>query len=228
MRKSSIVIGLVSLSATCVFIACSEANSNSPDGGNVVADSGGNKDSSVGLDQASPDATKPEFDASACGNAIADAASLPVVVNEIRAKGKEFVEIFNPTNASIDLSGTKVADAVGADGCPKTSEALVFPPNTSIPAGGYIAVFTGQTDASNAAQTACFDAGPATCYYANYKISNTTGETLFVLTASDAVVTNGYYPPAAADSGQSWARLPNGTGNFTVSNTPTPGAANQP
>jgi len=225
MRKALIVFCTVCLGATSALIACSEAASDSLDAGSGK-DSGNADTSQVGVDQITPDA-KPAFDASACPNAIADAAALPVVVNEIRAKGKEFVEIFNPTNASIDLSGSKVSD-VDTNGCPKSSEAIVFPANTSIPANGYIVVFSGQTDAGNAVQTACFDAGPATCYYANFGISNTTGETLFVLTSSDAIVTNGFYPPAAADSGQSWGRLPNGTGAFAVNSAPTPGSANQP
>jgi hypothetical protein len=225
MRKVMVAVCMFSLCAAGALVACSEASSGSPDAA-AANDSGGVKDSSPGVDQSAPDA-KPAFDANTCGSTFADAAALPLVVNEIRSKGKEFVELYNPTSAAIDLSGTKVADATDPDGCPKVADALVFPANTSLPSGGYLVVFTGQTDAGNGVQTACFDAGVANCFYANYKISNTTGETLFVLTSADAVVTSGYYPPGAADSGQSWGRLPNGTGSFTV-NTPTPGAANQP
>jgi len=226
MRKIMVAVCMFSIGAAGALVACSEASSGSPDAG-TGNDSGGAKDTGpIGNDQSSPDA-KQDFDANACGATYADAAALPVVVNEIRSKGKEFVELYNPTSAAIDLSGTKVADATDPDGCPKVVDALVFPANTKLPPGGYLVVFTGQTDAGNGVQTACFDAGVANCFYANYKISNTAGETLFVLTPADAVVTSGYYPPGAADSGQSWGRLPNGTGSFTV-NTPTPGAANLP
>ena len=119
MRKVMFAVCMFGVGAAGALVACSEASSSSPDAGGTGNDSGSVKDSSPGVDQSAPDA-KPLFDANTCGTTFADAAALPLVVNEIRAKGKEFVELFNPTNAAIDLSGTKVADIVTLNGLPSS------------------------------------------------------------------------------------------------------------
>jgi len=205
-----------------VALACSEAASDKPDS-STPADSGGN-DVSQPEDGSSPnDGATPQDGGGTCGYAV-DASALRVVVNEIRAKGTEFVELYNPTSNPIDVSGAKVADTISDSGCPKTSDAVVFPSGTSIPGGGYLVVFSGSGDAGGPF-TDCHDAGTSTCWQATWSISNSSGETLWVMTADDTIAASGTYPPNAVDSGLSWGRLPNGTGDFAA-NAPTPGAAN--
>ena len=51
----------------------------------------------------------------------------PVLINEFTAKGTEWVELYNPTGASVDLTGWKLSDGEGDD--------LL---SGSIAAGGYI------------------------------------------------------------------------------------------
>jgi hypothetical protein len=201
--------------------ACTEAVQPGPDGGGADAspDTTTPNDSGTGSDT-----TPPPPDASGCGYAE-DASALAVVVNEIRAKGAEFVELYNPTSNAIDLSGVKVADTIADSGCPKISEALVFPNGTSLPSGQYVVVRTSSGDAGGPFAD-CIDAG-IPCWQATWGISNSQGESVFILTGGDVIATTGYYPPLAVDSGLSWGRLPNGTGSFAA-NTPTPGGPNQP
>jgi hypothetical protein len=145
-----------------------------------------------------------------------------LVVNEIRAKGAEFVELYNPTSGPIDISGLALADTESDSGCPKTSEQLVFPGGTQIPSGGYVVVDTSAGDAGGPFQN-CHDAGYA-CFQATWGVSNSQGESVYVLQGTTISAT-AYYPALAVDSGLSYGRIPNGTGNFTAC-TPTPGAAN--
>ena len=206
-------IALVSISVWA--LACSEA-ATPKDGG------GGGPDSTV--DGTTPQDSGPAdtgivVDASLCGHLVLDPKKSALVVNEMLAKGAEFVEIYNTGSNAIDLTGVSISDTDSDGGCPKTSEAITLPNGTSIGGGSYIVVYTGQAEAG-----ACDASG---CYNATYKISNGSGETIFVLSPSGDITTSGTYPPNAATAGKSWSRLPNGTGDF-ANGTPSPGAANMP
>jgi hypothetical protein len=62
-----------------------------------------------------------------------------LVINEINASGTpwDFVELFNSTNAAIDISGYKIYDTGGL------GAAFVIPAGTSIAAGGFYVMETG-------------------------------------------------------------------------------------
>jgi hypothetical protein len=213
MKKLAAVIVIVPAFA----FACTEAVQNGDDAGpDVKQNDAASNDVQQGSD------VTPQPDASGCGFAQ-DASALAIVVNEIRAKGAEFVELYNPTSTTLDLGGVQVADTVTDSGCPKTSEALTFPNGTQLAPGAYLVIDTSSGDAGGPF-TNCHDAG-ITCWQATWGISNSSGESVFVL-ANGVIATSGYYPPSAVDSGLSWGRIPNGTGSFTA-NVPTPGAANQ-
>lgn len=225
MRKTIVGFCTLSLGVGAALFACSEAATpafGTDAGSSPAVDSGGPADAGSKVD-----ATPGPGDSGACGFNLANPASLPLVVNELRAKGKEFVELYNPTSNVVDLSGAKLVDLATDGGCPKLDSAVVFPPGTKVPAGAYVVVFTGQADASVGPYTACFDAGVAKCFYATYGLSNSSGDSVVLMNSADAIVAGGDYPPAAVDAGESWGRLPNGTGSFQK-NTPTPGAANLP
>jgi hypothetical protein len=224
MRKPIIAVCTLSLAAAGAIFACSEAAPplSATDASAPPSGDSGATDSAIARD-----AIAPSVDAGACGLANADAAALPLVVNEIRAKGKEFVELYNPTSTTVDLGGAKLVDVEPDGGCPKFSSAVIFPAGTKVTAGAYVVVFTGQADAGVGPSAACFDAGVSSCFYATYGLSNSAGDTVLLTTASDGVVALGTYPPSAVDAGESWGRLPNATGDFTK-NTPTPGASNKP
>lgn len=206
------------LAFVILCVACTEAVESNPDAGKSDASV---QDSSTN-DVVSGNDAAPNDAGTTCGFVV-DAGALALVVNEIRAKGTEFVELYNPTSGALDLSNVKVADTVSDSGCPKTSEALVFPNGTQLGSGQYLVIFTSSGDAGGPF-TDCHDAG-ATCWQATWSISNSSGESVFVLSSTDVIATSANYPANAVDSGLSWGRLPNATGAFAP-NLPTPGATN--
>lgn len=167
-----------------------------------------------------PDAASPDVSA-----ADASAGASAVVINEIRASGDDWVELFNPTTAAVDLSGFGLADTDPDGGAPRLSLAVRFSPGTTLAAGEYLLVLAGQNDAGVGVQTRCVDGGPSRCFHAGWSISASNGETVSLVNARSEVVARENYPANAAPSGSSWGRLPNGSGPFAV-NQPTPGARN--
>jgi hypothetical protein len=75
-------------------------------------------------------------------------------------------------------------------------------------------------------QTTCLPGGPDTCFHATWAISAKDGERVYLVSPDDEVLADADYPPNAVPLGQTWGRLPDGTGAFAP-NAPTPGAANQ-
>ena len=163
-------------------------------------------------DTATPDAATP------------DVAGARLVINEISAVGDEWVELYNAGSSTVDLSNVQVADSE-TDGGPRASRAMRFPSGTMLSPGQYVLVLANQSDAGVGPQTRCLDGGPTTCFHASWSLSASRGETVWVLASTGDVTLQELYPMNAAMDGQSWGRLPNGTGAFAV-NRPTPGAVN--
>jgi hypothetical protein len=72
-------------------------------------------------------------------------------------------------------------------------------------------------------ETAC--GGPSSCYYTDWGISQSRGETFRILRADDTIEDEYTYPKDGHPDGLSWGRVPDGTGTFSI-NTPSPGAVN--
>ncbi len=197
-----------------VLAGCSEASVDA-----VVVDAGARTGTDVvtAADTGSP--------ADAGSPADTGAAATGLVFNEIRATGAEFVEVFNGGSLAVDLSNVQMTDTESDGGGPHLSAAIHFPAGTSVAPGQYLVVVSGVADAGAGLQHACLDGGVATCFEAGWSISASRGETVYLLSPTGAVAASEMYPASAASSGQSWGRLPNGTGAFAV-NRPTPGAAN--
>jgi hypothetical protein len=159
------------------------------------------------------------------GLPVADAGSLvpvaDVVINEIAAKGAEFIELFNGS-AAFDVSNYSVADSE-SDGGPKYSEAIHFPSGTVIANRGFLVVVTSQKDAG---VTSTCPAGVSTCFAATFSISSSRGETVWLLDPKNQVVDSKHYPIGAADAGSSYGRIPNGAETWGVVTPSTPGASN--
>jgi hypothetical protein len=85
-----------------------------------------------------------------------------------------------------------------------------------------VLVVLGAADAG--ATTECLDAG-GSCFAATFKVSNSRGETVWLLDPGGTVEQQQNYPMNAVPSGFSYGRFPDGTGAFGQT-TPTPGAAN--
>ena len=146
-----------------------------------------------------------------------------VVLNELSA-GDEWIELVNAGNAEVDVSGWQVADRDKDTGQPKRADAVTFPPGTKLGPSAYGIVKGGGVDSGDP----CPGGGHAFCLHAEFGISNKNGETLYLIDTTGTVVGTAVYPPAAADAGESWARLPSGDPTGTFQNTvPTPGAPNK-
>ncbi|WP_437783289.1 lamin tail domain-containing protein [Sorangium sp. So ce1097] len=148
-----------------------------------------------------------------------------VVVNEISARGGDWIELGNPGPAAADLGGFGLCDSDDLGQC-NTSDALRFPQGTQLAPGAYLLVVGDQAvEAGPGPHTTCLSGGPSTCFYATWKVSASRGEKVFLISPNNQVLTELEYPIEAAADGQTWGRLPDLTGEGAVT-APTPGAAN--
>lgn len=214
----------------CSALACSEPREP------MTVDSGTTMDVIAPSDTVRPDMGAPEVvppEASVGPDVVPPEASVGpdtmpavgrLVINEIRAADEEWVEFYNAGTAPVDLSNVRVADSE-SDGGARLSRAMSFPPGVMLAPGQYLLLSINRSDAGTGPQTACVDGGPSTCFHASWGLSASRGETVHVLSPTGEPLVAETYPPDAAAPGQSWGRLPNGTGAFAP-NRPTPGAPN--
>jgi hypothetical protein len=139
-----------------------------------------------------------------------------VVINEVNPNGPDpatdpdWIEIFNGGATSADVSGYTIRDS-------KASDATALPSGTVIPPGGYLVILCDDE----------VDAGIPGGVHVPFKLSGTKGDEVhFTQNGTDVDMTS-WAANMIAD-GSTWARIPNGTGGFAVSATPTKGTANMP
>ena len=145
-----------------------------------------------------------------------------VVINELSGAGDDFIELFNAGIDSVDLSGIRIADQ-DTPGVPKLGSAVALADGTSLPPGAYLFILGGQATAPTAPQTMCAP-GPAPCFWSTFKLSNKDGDAVFLVDKNDKVLQSVTYP-GNLSAGETWSKLPNGTGDF-ANGASTPGAAN--
>lgn len=160
-----------------------------------------------------------------------------IVINEINARSPlltdlEWLEIVNSGDTAFSLNGYAITDTSSmVAGVPNTDGALRFPPEAVIPANGYFIILCDQPmEPKPVAHPDCILGAPAgtVCYHVTWKISASTGERVYFLAPNDSVISTADYPipgVVAPVDGETWARLPNITGEFGIG-APTPGAAN--
>lgn len=128
-----------------------------------------------------------------------------VVINEIMAsntstvmdntgKYEDWIELYNKSLQSIDISGYALTDN-SAD-----LQKWTFPAGTSIPANGYLTVWAD-------------DDGTQGPLHTNFKLSG-SGEKLMLLDANGKLVDSVNWGTQSPDMG--FARVPNGNGNFII------------
>ena len=149
-----------------------------------------------------------------------------VVFNEICARGCDYLELLNAGSAPADLNGWSIADSE-ADGGPKVGEALRLAAGTTLAAGERLLVLTKVEDGGMGLTSECLGSGLARCWRATYGISNSRGEGVWLLGPANEVKASTFYPIDGHATGQSYSRVPEGTGHFT-SATRTPGKTNAP
>ncbi len=141
------------------------------------------------------------------GDASAGAgrADVGLVINEVAAQGNplDWFELYNASDSPLSLD-----DFVVADDLADRDKRVAFPAGLIVPPGGYLQV---QLDK---------DAWPG--------FALGRDEELGVWTADGALVDEVDWAEGDADEGTSYARRPDGTGDFETVDEPTPGAANQP
>jgi hypothetical protein len=204
----------VSLLSALAFVACSEAADLAPDAGEETTSDAGTSTGNDGGAITTND--------SGGVTPISDAGTGGVVLNEVCGKGDNWVELFNPTTGAIDVSSYAVADTEKDGGGPKLSDAVSFPSGTVLSPNSYLVVAGTNGDAGST----CPDGGQSYCFPATWGISNKSGESVYVLDPHGAIAEQADYPANTLTDGQTWGRLPNGSGSFTTT-AATPGAANK-
>lgn len=121
-------------------------------------------------------------------------------INEISASGDDWVELYNSTTSTKDISGYVIHD----DG----DTEYELPPGTTIPAKGYLVII-------------CDDGN--TGLHTNFKLSS-DGETVTLKNAGGEIAEAVTYPKL--DNGQSYGRYPDGTDNFSISGLTSKGLSN--
>ncbi len=159
-----------------------------------------------------------------------DGGAGSVVINEINGAGVQYVELSNQGSAPIDLVNLALTNSIPADSgtpMPNLSDAIRFGPGTNLAPGELLIVVAERVGSGTGRRTDCLPpGGPATCYHAPFHISGSGNETIFLLSATNAVLDQAQYSRVGLSTGQTSGRLPHGTGSFWV-NRATPGDTNQ-
>ena len=135
----------------------------------------------------------------------AAASDVGLVINEIAAQGDplDWFELYNASDSHLALANFVVADDLADAG-----KRVAFPSEFVIPPGGYLQV---QLDRDG---------------WPGFALGR--DEELGIWTADGTLVAEVDWDEGQADEGTSYARVPDGSGEFQTVGTPTPGAANQP
>ncbi len=128
-----------------------------------------------------------------------------LVINEVAAKGDplDWFELYNATDSPIAL-----ADLVVADDLADPNKRVAFPAEQAIAPGAYLQVALDK------------DGWPGFALGGD--------EELGIWTADGILVAQVDWAEGQAGAGESFARVPDVTGEFQTVGTPTPGTANQP
>ena len=128
-----------------------------------------------------------------------------LVINEVAAKGDplDWFELYNTGDSDISLSGLVVADDLA-----NAAKRVAFPAGLVIAPGEYLQV---EVDSDN---------------WAGFKLGS--DEELGVWTSEGMLVESVDWDEGDAGEGESYARVPDGSGDFQTVGSPTPAAANGP
>jgi hypothetical protein len=238
LATAGLLVGGLALGGACAETGTGD-DAPSPDAGMPGTDAGtpGTDAGTPGTDAGTPgtDAGTPGTDAGTPGTDAGTpegdggAPGAPnVVINEIRAAGEDWIELYNAGTAPADLSGLRVCDRA-ADGTPKVEDAVAFPAGTTLAPGAFFVIVVDLSAPRAGLQTDCTllgASGPLPCLEGGFGLSDSRGDAVYLLPAdADTPLVSAEYPMNAVPSGQTYARLPDGTGAFAAG-APTPGAPN--
>ena len=112
----------------------------------------------------------------------------------------EYIELYNENNVAVDLGGWVLDDITGAGSTP-----FVLPQGSIIPANSFLIVFSNQT---------------------HIALNNSGGDSVNLLRPDNSVADSTSYTATSPD--QSYSRTTDGSGVWTTTYPPSPGAPNQP
>jgi hypothetical protein len=121
-------------------------------------------------------------------------------INEIYASGDDWIELFNKTATTKDISGYTIYD--------DPANKYTLPSGTVVPASGFLVIF-------------CDDLN--TGLHTNFKLTS-TGEKLTLANKGGAIVDEVTFP--SLSNNQSYGRFPDGLGILAISGNPSQGEAN--
>ena len=131
---------------------------------------------------------------------------VPVTLNEVYSRGDatnpDWIEIYNPNTTTVTIGGYMIYDNGGQAGTKPKKE---VPTGTTIAGNGYYVIIVDDT----------LDSG--------FGISS-SGETMWCENASGTIVDSVVIPALGVDT--SYARIPDGSANWTAITPATKGAAN--
>ncbi len=143
------------------------------------------------------------------GNSGSDVVILPMVLNEAFSRGVpgnlDWVEIYNPSNVALPLSGYMIYDTGGKSG---VKAKMVFPAGASAPAKGFYVITVDDTSA------------------AGFGLSS-GGDEIWLEDASGTQIDYIKIPAMPVET-TSYCRIPDGSATWQISNTITRSAANKP
>lgn len=221
-------------SIVAVAVACAEVQEDpsprprSTEVGSKPASSEPKKGTTKPGDPATPSSpsdpapTDPQNPADPQDPANAPSPAARLIINEVRANGPDWVEVYNAGDADADLEGMRVAD-IASDGSPKGSDAVVFAAGESLAPGDYLVVLAGWTGPTGGTVSSVCEGVVPSCYHAVFKLSDKTGDHVFLQTADHDTISEADYPANAAAAGESLALQSDGSWQPV---TPTPGAPN--
>jgi hypothetical protein len=231
MNKLHFSLASAALGAFTLALGCSEANDDT-DGGfmgpipgadaaNEAApgheagggtDGGTHAEGGSTVDQSAGETSPP-----------VDAGNPGLVINEVNGKGQDFVELFNGGTETADIAGWGVTEAKHEDSgtLGKEKSPALFAGGAKLEAGQYAVIWGAPQEGGTAPSCTA-----TLCLQATWNVSNKSGATVYLLDPAGKTVSSEAYPADTVGTGQSWGRLPNGTGSFAV-NTATPGKANE-
>ncbi|EYF07089.1 lamin tail domain-containing protein [Chondromyces apiculatus] len=218
------------LIATVALAACSDDSDGSSSSGDTSTDT--STDTGTGTGTATGTGTGTDTGTATGTGTGTGTGTSAIVINEIAAASSatpfgDWIELYNAGDTAFDLSGFGLADTDNATSGPKLGgEELRFPAGTMLEPGDYLVAIADQDITGGPGPYTACGSLVASCYYAGWGATD-NGETIFLVDADDAILTQVTYPALDANVGQTWGRLPSGAGDFDF-NTPTAGAENEP